>query len=437
MPTTNVWCRQKIPSLKLNIKLKWSRRWLTQQQKRSAPNFTQPSAETRHHWSLCVHHQNYKKNSFKDKRSGHVNHNSCHQWMPLIWPSQGRFPFCVVESKSSAFGHSLVQLQCLSYFPRIKHLQLPGRSYPCASFVLYDRMNKPCQKSPGSENAWWTSSRPEPQLVPSRPWRRLQNLFSKSFGLDTARCKNTFFSTTHLQPAVNRQPWFPRERTRREGSPCPPEGSCAISGACPSHGATLTTQFNHDYTANRRKLVNQWKLCKHSVCENSGLHARPLAWSNASKINLLEPGIVPGRPTSKWYAELTWQTQKWSGGSRDIILFRVPMLDRCPAYFGRKTADDTKTITVRRSSLRVMFTKFCIAVERFFKIRDNKDWIGFHGRPVPRASSRNSTRVSRRAGRAFVRILSRGNHGWRFTAGCQFKLVQFVENQFILQKLYI
>ena len=57
-----------------------------------------------------------------------------------------------------------------------------------------------------------------------------------------------------LQPAMNRQPWFPRGRTRREGPSCPPKGSFAISEACWGHGATMKAD---------RALIMLQKLKKH------------------------------------------------------------------------------------------------------------------------------------------------------------------------------
>ena len=38
-------------------------------------------------------------------------------------------------------------------------------------------------------------------------------------------------SHCNLLPAVNRQPWFPRGKTRTEGSACPPAGPCVRSRA--------------------------------------------------------------------------------------------------------------------------------------------------------------------------------------------------------------
>ena len=57
-----------------------------------------------------------------------------------------------------------------------------------------------------------------------------------------------FENASNFAPAVNRQPWFPRGRTRREGSACPPSGPCvrSVRVTNPYHARSLLVWYNWD-----------------------------------------------------------------------------------------------------------------------------------------------------------------------------------------------
>ena len=143
---------------------------------------------------------------------------------------------------------------------------------------------------------------------------------------------------------------FLRGKTRREGSACPLEGSCALSGFVWAtrwpwqSDSTLITPRSLE----KRGTINE-NIIKISVFEKMGFHAGPCPDQNSSKTNVLEPGVAPGGSASKRCTEQEPQNQNWSVGSRAMIDFRVPTIYLCPTYFWCKTAHGAKTITLRSS----------------------------------------------------------------------------------------
>ena len=81
----------------------------------------------------------------------------------------------------------------------------------------------------------------------AKPSMAQRQLFFEVPSLRKIYCSQLRYYTFHyLLPAVNRQPWFPRGRTRREGSACPPTGLyvCSLRVNNPYHARRFLAWYN-------------------------------------------------------------------------------------------------------------------------------------------------------------------------------------------------
>ena len=157
-------------------------------------------------------------------------------------------------------------------------------------------------------------------------------------------CLKLFFWNLYL--AVNRQPWFLRERARREGFPCPPDRSCAISEACSSHKATRTTRLNPDYTAKPKKwrsMKNHLKMCLWKIAFPFRILIGPKLFEN----DFSGTWDVSRRVGSNKMCGQLLSKQKPIREHPSYDRFRLPTVYLCSANFECKTVHGAKTITLR------------------------------------------------------------------------------------------
>lgn len=130
-------------------------------------------------------------------------------------------------------------------------------------------------------------------------------------------------------------------------------------------------------------------------------------------MNFLRPGVVPCGSASKNCANISFQLEKWSGRSWAMIDLGCKFYIHVQLTFGAEPPTAQRELLFDTSSLRIIFKWFSLVC---FEVSGR---ITFHARPVAWTSSWNSTRPFRHAGGPSVEILSRGDHGWRLTAGCK------------------
>ena len=141
-----------------------------------------------------------------------------------------------------------------------------------------------------------------PDCHPTCPWP-YRILVSKKQAVSTSHITlqeaSRLYESYYLLPAVNRQPWFPRGRTRRESSACPLAGPCVrfVRVSNLYHARSLLVWYK--WIIERVKLDVLKKPCKIRVCEKSGAHAGPCPNQNSSKTNFLEPGWLQAGPHEK------------------------------------------------------------------------------------------------------------------------------------------